>query len=417
MVKGILGRLRFKNAGTYKNPDPLFSKGLIGALSRAGVEVTEEHIIGVSTAYACIHKIAQTVGTAPIDLFEPLPNGGKRPVQSDTDIALANVVKAKPNSEMTSLDMRMSATAGLALHRNGYCQIRRNPFGGVVELMPMKPGDVDVIRDPNAPTEMGRAPIRYRVTGIDQPLRRRDVLHLKGLNFDGMKGLPLSAVGRESIGLAIALDRNASAFFGNSSRPGMVFELPAGETLDDEAYQRLQYSLNEAHQGIDNAYKVILAESGAQLKPITSENRESQFDETRQLQALEIARFFGVPPHKIGIPNSEPRANVEEENINFVLDTITFYCEVWQQNLAFSLLSDEQRNRGLFWKFDLDHLLSGNLKDRAQAFRAGADLSVMTRNEFRQKVYGMNPLEGKEGEQLCLPPNVKRDQVGESADE
>lgn len=411
MVNGILGRFRPKNAGTYKDPDPLFRRAILGAISSAGVNVTEDHILGVSTAYACVHKIAQTVATAPVDLFQRLDNGGKERVRADQDIALANVLKVKPNAEMCSLDLRMAITAALALHRNGFAQIRRNGLGGVGELVPIPPRDVDITRDNQAPLELGRAPLRYQVAGLDRPLRRSDVLHLKGLGFDGLKGMPLSVVAQESIGLAIALDKNAGAFFGNSSRPGMIFRVP--DQLSEEAYERLDRSVNDAYRGVENAYKAFIAEGGADVKPISSSNQDSQFNESRQQQALEVARFFGVPPHKIGIPNAEPRANVEEENINFVLDTIGFYCRVWEENLAFSLLSDEQRNRGLFWQFDLDHLLSGNLKDRAQAFRFGADLSVMTRNEFRTRVYGMNPLPGPEGEELCLPPNVKRDQVQE----
>jgi HK97 family phage portal protein len=405
-------RQRPQNA-TLENPDLLFRRS-VGSIALTGVSVTEEHVIGVSTAFACIQQIAQALATSPVDLYETLPEGGKRKVVGDQDIALANVVRSKPNEENNSLDLRLSVTAGLVLYRNGFCQVRRNRMGGVVELVPIHPRDVEIVRDEMAPlSPMGRKPLRYRLTGISDPLDRRDVLHLKGLSFDGMGGLPMTQVARESLGLAIALDRNASAFFGNSSRPGLIFEHPGA--LSDDGYNRLLEGINAMHSGVDNAYKAFIAEEGMKVQRANSENRDSQFDESRERQALEIARFFGVPPHKVGILNSEPRANIEEQNLEFVTSTVEFYCEIWRQALNHSILTDEQRNRGLFFDFDLEKLISGNLKDRADAYRIGGDLSCITKDELRQRVYGLNPLPDEAGKELILPPNVKRPE--EIADE
>ena len=402
-----------QNAGSLKNPDPLFLRA-ISNVSTAGINVTEELAMGVSTVYACVSRIAEPISRVPVELKEDDGNGGRRPVTRDADIALANVVKQKPNEEMNSLEYRQASTAVLALFKNSVSQIRRNSMGGVVEIVPIHPADVKIERDQltGQLTPMGRKPLKYRVTGLPAPLSRRAVIHMKGLSFDGIQGITLSGVARESIGLAMALERNASAFFGNSSRPGMVMEIP--DELSPEAYSRLQHSIDSVHQGVDNNGKTIIAEGGSKFSPITSENRDSQFDESRERQCLEIARFFGVPPNKVGILNAEPRSNVEENNIAFVLDTLATYCETWVQGLNFSLLTDEQRSRGLSFEFDLRPLLTGNLKDTAQAYSFGGNLSAITVNEFRKHVYGMNPLESNQGDQLIIPPTVKREDTKES---
>ena len=409
-------RLQPKNQGTLANPDLLFRCAL-GNLSLTGISVTEEHAVGVSTVYACIRQISQAIATVPVGLYERLPDGGKRHVVGDADNAVAEVVRTRPNEEMNGVDFRLAATAGLTLYQNSVSQIRRNRLGGVMELIPINPRDVEIVRDHESAllTPMGRKPLKYRIEGLSEPLDRSQVLHLKGLSFDGLEGMRMTRVARESIGLAVALDRNAAAFFGNSSRPGLVFEVP--ETLSDQAYERLVHNLNSAHQGVDRAYKALIAESGAKMQKVNSENRESQFDESRERQALEIARFFGVPPQMVGIQNSEPRANIEEENINFVNRTLRFYCEIWRQGLNHSVLSEEQRQRGLFFDFDLSQMLSGNLKDKAQAYRYGGDLSVLTKDEYRKHVYGLNPLADGTGRELIIPPNVKRDKEPEADEE
>ena len=406
-------RKLLQNTATTKNPDLLFLRSISNVAS-SGLNVTEAHALGVSAVFACVSRIAESIATAPVELKEDDGNGGRRPVTRDADIALAGVVKHKPNEEMNSLEYRGAATAGLALYRNSVTQIRRNQLGGVVELVPAHPNDVQVERSTvkNAFTPMGRKPLKYRLTGLPDLLDRKDVIHLKGLSFDGLEGIPLSTVARESIGLAMALDKNASAFFGNSSRPGMIMEIP--DELDDESYARLQQSIDSVHQGVDNYGKTFLAEGGAKFKQITTDNQASQFVESRDRAALDIARFFGVPPNKIGILNAEPRGNVEENNIDFVLNTVSTYCETWVQGLNFSLLSDEQRNRGLSFEFDLRPLLAGNLKDKAQAYSFGGNLSVLTVDEFRKAVYGMNPLPDGKGQAMIIPPTVKREDVKEA---
>lgn len=406
-----------QNSGTLKNPDLLFARSIIGALAKAGVTVNESAAMGVPTVFACVRQIAQSMATVPVNLHEIHDDGSSVPVTLDSDRALADVVRTRPNEEMTSLDYFLSATSGLALYQNSVTQIRRNGLQGVVELVPIHPDKVDIQRDfeTSQRTLMGRNPLRYRVEGLPTPLLRRDVVHLKGISFDGLSGIPMTQVARESIGLAIALDRNASSFFGNSSRPGLVFECP--DELDDESYARLSRELTDAHVGVEKAYKAMLLEAGTKASKITSENRESQFDESRERQGLDITRFFGVPPHKVGILNSEPKANIEEQNIEFVLTTVAFYCEVWRQGLNHSLLTPEQRSRGLSFVFDLRPLLAGNLKDKAQAWRFGGDLSTVTIDEFRRNVYGLNPLPNGEGKTLVIPPNVKREEDKEPSEE
>jgi len=53
-------------------------------------------------------------------------------------------------------------------------------------------------------------------------------------------------------------------------------------------------------------------------------------------------------------------------------------------------------------------MLMGNLKDRADAYRVGGDLSAVTVDEFRERVYKLNPLPNGAGKALIQPPNAQR---------
>lgn len=161
-------------------------------------------------------------------------------------------------------------------------------------------------------------------------LAQKDVIHLRGMSFNGIVGVDTMKAAQECIALALALQDNAAKFFGNGSRPGGVLEHPAA--LSTEAQERLRIQL-ESQMGGANLYRLLVLEEGLKYVAQRSENKDSQFDESRQAQDLNICRVYGVPPHKIGILSGQPRANVEQDNIGFIIDNIRPICIRWEQTL------------------------------------------------------------------------------------
>lgn len=243
----------------------------------------------------------------------------------------------------------------------------------------------------------------YTINGQSEPLAANEVIHLRGVGFDGIYGAPMTTVGSAAISIAQAIDRNAGRFYANNA-PRLIWELPEGRRLSDESYRRLEESLHQAYVGHQNAYKPIVGDAGAKVKFASFSAEQAETNETRIAQQLEICRLFGVPPARVGIISTQPRANVEQENLAFVSQTISFYSKVWAEALERTILTDQQRTRGIGFEIPTRSLTMGSVTDRAQAYRVLGELGCLTKNEVRRDVFGLPPIEG--GDEIALPPNM-----------
>jgi HK97 family phage portal protein len=172
--------------------------------------------------------------------------------------------------------------------------------------------------------------------------------------------------------------------------------------ISPEAADRLQRAF-QSQTGGENSNKVKLLEEGLSYKEGRSPNRESQFDESRDRQAKDIARFFGVPGHKVGIIGNQPRANVEQENISFVTDTIRPLLVTWEQALNQRLLTRAERKE-YYIEFQIAGLLRGDLKTRYEAYTMARQWGWLNVNEIRS-LENMNSI-GAQGDVYLQPLNM-----------
>ena len=90
--------------------------------SAAGKSVTASTAIQMSTVYACVRVIAETIASLPLHVYQ---NQGEGSVKA-LDHPLYPILHDEPNSEMTSFVWRETMLAHLLLWGNAYCQIIRS---------------------------------------------------------------------------------------------------------------------------------------------------------------------------------------------------------------------------------------------------------------------------------------------------
>ena len=115
------------------------------ATSNSGVDVDEETSLKISAVYACVKVISETIASLPLHLLKELTNGDYEKAKQHP---LYNVLYEIPNSEMTSFTFREMLMTNLLLWGNAYALIRRNRYGQITELYPLKSKNMTVERDP-----------------------------------------------------------------------------------------------------------------------------------------------------------------------------------------------------------------------------------------------------------------------------
>lgn len=347
--------------------------------SSAGVTVSEESAMRTSAVYACVKILAETVASLPLQLFKREKN---KKVKAESH-PLFSCLYELPNGETTSFNFREVMMTALLLWGNAYARIIRDKSGHTKELWYLRPDLMTVSR------EKGKLKYEYSTeSGGMLKYKPDDIFHVKGLSFDGIKGLSPIGQMREAIGLSLATEQYGATFFGNGARPGGVIEYPG--TLKDP--EKLRESWNKVFQGSKNANKTAVLEGGAKYHTIGLPPEESQFLETRKFQINEICRIFRVPPHLVGDLEKATFSNIEHQSIEFVQHTIRPWLVRWEQEISRSLLSEQERTI-YFARFNVDGLLRGDYSSRMAGYATARQNGWMSANDIRE-LEDMNPIEG-----------------------
>ena len=351
--------------------------------AESGKTVTPETAIKLSTVYACVRVIAETVASLPLNVFERTKEGNER---ADTH-GLQRILHDEPNSEMTSFIYRESMLTHLLLYGNSYSQIIRDGRNRVISLYPLLPNKMDVDRNAD-----GVLVYTYTTSkGKKVVLTPSDVLHIPGLGFDGIMGYSPIAQVKNAIGLAIASEEYGSKFFSNGARPSGVLTHP--NTVKDPA--RLRESWNAAYGGSANANRVAILEEGMKFEPMTIPNNEAQFLETRKFQVEEICRIFRVPPHLVCNLDHATFSNIEHQSIDFAVHTIRPWLVRIEQAMNRALLAEREKAK-FYVQFNIDGLMRGDYQSRMNGYAVGRQNGWLSANDIR-RLENLNPIPADEG--------------------
>ena len=347
--------------------------------STSGKAVTERSAMQMTAVYSCVRILAEAIAGLPIHLYRYADDGSK---EKATGHPLYFLLHDEPNPEMTSFVFRETIMTHLLLWGNGYSQIIRNGKGEVVALYPLMPNRMTVDRD-----EHGRLFYSYQVSSGDAPTMKQgtvvlapsDVLHIPGLGFDGLVGYSPIAMAKNAIGMAIACEEFGAKFFANGAAPSGVLEHPG--TIKDPS--RVREAWQSQFGGSSNSGKVAVLEEGMKYTPISISPEQAQFLETRKFQINEIARIFRIPPHMVGDLEKSSFSNIEQQSLEFVKYTLDPWVVRWEQSIARSLLSPQEKKR-YFVKFNLDGLLRGDYQSRMNGYATARQNGWMSANDIRE---------------------------------
>ena len=356
--------------------------------SGAGKSVTAQSAIQLTTVYACVRVIAETVASLPLGVFETTEEGSRKADEHP----LYRLLHDEPNEEMTSFVLREVMLTHLLLYGNSYCQIIRTGRNRITGLYPLLPDHMTVDRDKN-----GKLTYTYMTAnGSNVILAPEEVLHIPGLGFDGVMGYSPIALEKSAVGLGLAAEEYGSKFFSNGARPAGILKHP--NTVKNP--QALRESWNAAYGGSTNANRVAILEENMDFKPLSIPNNEAQFLETRKFQVEEICRIFRVPPHLVGDLDHATFSNIEYMSIDFAMHTIRPWLVRIEQGMNRALFTDKEKGR-YYVQFNIDGLMRGDYKSRMEGYAIARQNGWMSANDIRE-LENMNPISEEEGGNMFL---------------
>lgn len=353
---------------------------LLGAETASGQNVTSERALGVTAVLRCATLLGNGCSQIPFKLYRMSDDSKSRTALKAAEHPVARLILRRPNSWQTPGDWRRTMTMHASLNDFGLSVITRGVDDRPLELLPVQPAWLSW-------KQRDDWSIEYKVNwpgGHTDTYEQKDVFVVRGPSWDAVKGLGVVRYAREAIGLRLAVDMSQARLFKNGTRPGGL--LISKTPLPDEEQRKLVLaSWREAQGGAENTGKDALLEGEFDWKQLGLNNTDAQVMALRGQQIEEICRAFGVFPQMVGYTGdkSPTYASAEQFFIQHVVHTLQPWHVAWEEACASQLLTDDEFDEGLYFRFTVQALLRGTAKERGEFLKMMVDMGAMKPNDVR----------------------------------
>jgi HK97 family phage portal protein len=382
-VKRRLGWTEAKSIA-LSDPDILDLFGVVPSTS--GVTVTASTALRVPAVLQAVRLISENVGSMPCKLYRE--EGDSK--EAAKDHSASRLVHNRANEWTSAGQLRVDLTMDALMHGAGYALVDRANDGRPIFLRRLAPGTVQRrFEDDNTPfylvTDKNRRQVR---------LSYRDVLYVPAFGDTS----PIT-LGKEAIGLAAILERDAAQLFGSGRRPSVILKSDERFPENDAGTKRFKNLLKDYRrwQADPNCPLILPPKTGIEQPAMTS--TDAQFLEHRLEQAREIARIFGVPPTMIYELSRGTWSNTEQMAASFLQLCLRPWLDRWQDAYATVLLTEDEQDDHYF-EFVIDDLQRADAAGRAEIFGKLVAMRAMTPNEVRAAM-NLPAIDG--GDELANP--------------
>lgn len=378
---------------TARNPGPLDDFWYRPATqpTASGVSVGDSTAMTISTWWACVRVLSDTVGCMPLHVYKRQANDRK---SRDSKHEWYETLHNKPNAWQTPIVFKSMMVGHLLLRGNFYARIDPPlPQLDILSpsLVPLNPDRM------GSPRQDRYGMLSYPYTYADgqrQTFTQDEILHVKLLTNDGITGMSPLAYARETIGLAAAQTGYASSLFGGGGF--LKYYLKTSKRLGAEGRKNFREGWRDLH-GDPRNFEPPILEDDMDIHTLGMDNDDAQFLESRKFSSYELCQFLGVPPHMVFLMDRATWANTEQMGIEFLTIHLNPYLVRVEQEVQ-PLLGESH-----FAEFLRDAIVRGDINSRYQAYNTGLQAGFLTRNEVRARE-NLDPVPG--GDELLTPLNM-----------
>ncbi|HEP0968353.1 TPA: phage portal protein [Klebsiella pneumoniae] len=348
--------------------------------SSSGKVVTADKIIRLSTVWACVRLLSESVSTLPLKIYERQSDGSRKLAQNNLAY---QILCRRPNPEMTPSRFMLMIVASICLRGNAF--VEKFFIGNkLVSLVPLLPQNMVVKR-----LDSGKLQYTYTDNGVQRIIPVDRMMHIRGFGLDGVCGMMPTMAGVDVFGAAMAVDEAAAKIFENGLQSTGF--LSSKTALNEGQRERLRKALQN-FIGSKNAGKLMVLENELTYQNVTMNPEAAQLLESRSFSIEEICRWFRVPPFMVGhtTKQSSWASSLEGMNMLFLTHTLRPLLVNIEQEIARCLLNSDE---DLFAEFSVEGLLRADSAGRAAYYTSALQNGWMSRNDVR-RLENMPPIEG-----------------------
>ena len=344
-----------------------------GLRNYSGEEVNENSALGISTVFSAISLLADSIALLPL---KTMRTDGQKVIHTEKPKFLE-----KPNvaQDISMFSIVHQTISTLAMHGNAFVLVDRDRQGRPIHLTPIHPEKVKVEMDNGKKCFM----LMTKKCQYDRKITTYNMLHLVWYQYPGsLTGIsPLRANGN-TYGLALAMERHLSQFYGQGGTPSSVLETDRDLTAEQATVLKETWLNNH-----NRNRKPAVLTGGLKWKAISAA-AGNELIEARDQITHEIARVFRIPAHLLlAKDGSNVYSNLESNGLAFIRHTLLPWIRRIEDSFT-TLLPGKQ-----FVRLDTDEYARGDQLSRVRSFQVAISSGMMTPNEARSKL-DLEPYEG-----------------------
>lgn len=336
----------------------------------------------ISAINRCVEIRSDAIAVLPIYFLDG------RTRQRVENHPLDALLNRRPNEAMTPFAFRKFIEANRCLGKAGYAWIRRDRNGTPVELIPLMDENTWPEIDPDS------AKLTYRTwlpwTGRGYILDAEDVLYYPGYTSDGINGVSIRERAGTVIDTARNMDAYSNSFYAHGGRPSGVLKtatdlggkVSAGKYAGQTKKDAIRSEWERLYSSSSRAFRTAVLDNGLEYQTVSLSNADAQYIESKEMSIADIARYWGVPLHKLYTGKQSYSSN-EANGIDFVVDTLAPNVKVYEDEDSYKLLTITEQSNGLLIRRNMMAYLRGDSSSRGTWYQTMRNLGAYSVNDIR----------------------------------
>lgn len=333
------------------------------------------------TIFAAVTRLSNSMASLPLKLYQEFT-----PVNTPISDMIANA----PNNNMTGFDFIRTMEVIRNTKGNSYALKMYDARYQVSSLLILDPDYVEPV------VEQDTNELWYCINGRKGQyyVHNMDIIHVKHIHTTGYKGIsPIDVLSN-----TIEFDKEVRQFSLDQMDTAIKasFILKMATSLSKEKKTEILENFQQFYK--ENG-GVIIQETGTEIEAIQRNFIDTKVFEVEKITKSRVAMVFNIPIFLLGETDGISYSSMEQLSLNYVTNTMIPIVRQYEQEFNRKLLNREERLRGLYYKFNVNALLRGDMKTRGEFYFKMMRSAGYKPNEVRA-LEELPPVEG--GDKLYI---------------
>jgi HK97 family phage portal protein len=359
------------------------TQGALYSIFNTEYTVTEEEAMRIPSVIFCVELISGSIAQLPIYLYKENDKGEVEKVPNDRRVFLLN---NEPNSMLNGYNMKKKMVKDYLFYGTSYTKIDK-VRNNILELYPLDMKNVYVTKylkeGYKYDAEIKLTTYGHDGKGIEKIFKPYDLVTVLRDTEDGITSRGILEEGGKLLQLASNEVEYSNNILKNGALP--IGVLQTANKISEQAMKRLKAGWETLYSGAKNAGKTVILEEGLEYNPISLKPNDLQMVESKKITISDISRLFNVPESMLNADANKYASN-EQNNLYFLQYTLAPILIALESALDKSLLLENEKEDGYYFRFDTSEILRTTEKEKIEATTEALTKGLWSLNESRAKL-------------------------------